>query len=223
MMLRKTGWCTKNRPLCSIVRVDISLTRRNAYSSCYTIYMQRLYAALLFGLMLCMPFGYAKPAAAETNTKNNNVPTVGQVSIIQVPDVSLVRTPELKIKPHAVCVVGALTSLPLVQQTAGVDVLLACDTVTFGLVPEVAMLPVTETPVQGVDFAIVPPVQASVEPTLAPWHSPAQPAVLVVSLGGVGPRETLAVRTQITLTIAHSGSLRSQNAKTLAQLGFMLC
>lgn len=190
---------------------------------CYTIYMQRLCAALLFGFVLCIPFGYAKPAAADINIKNNYPLAASQVSVIEAPEVGLVHVSELTMAPHAACVVGTAETAPLVQQTVDVEALLVCDTVVFGFVPAVGALSVTGNPLQSMDLAVLPPVEASVGPALAPWSSTAQSVALVAPPSTAGFRNVFMVKTEVALDTTVIISQMDRDSKTLAQLGFMLC
>lgn len=185
--------------------------------------MQRLCAALLLGFILCVPFCHTKLATADTNIKNNNPVSASQLSVVDVPEVGSVRVWEPAVGSRVACAVGMAEAVPLVQQTVDVEALLVCDTVTLGSATTVVTLSVTGNPSQGSGIAVLPPVEASVEPVLAPWSSAAQPVATVVLSGTASSRNIVMVKLGVVSVAAFTISQIDRGSKTLAQLGFMLC
>lgn len=173
--------------------------------------------------MVCLPFGYRQSSLLETQIQNNNVES-GVVSVIQTSEVGVVRVPESDMAVNTECLVGAVRATALVQQAANIETLLACDAITLGYVQEVATIFVVGSPANSVGIAVVPPVRVSVGPTFTPWGSQTESLALVVPYGFVELRPGLtAVRLELGSAHMGMGNLVRQNAKTLAQLGVMLC
>lgn len=187
------------------------------------MYMQKICATFLLGLLVYMPFGYSQPAVVETHTNIESTAFAGQVSVIGAPDVGLVRVSARLEVSRATCSAGVSVEAPLVQQTANLEALLICDSLAFGHVAETAVLPVVTSPANSAGLAVMSPVREFVGPAMTPWHPLVQAVALVFPIEPAILHKSFFDRLQAVPVLLVTHSPNYQNAKTLAELGFMLC